>query len=81
MLQPTEEHFCLRLFAYPPRERWVGDAPAYDETLPIKRFARRLQHQEPTSHEVGMTRHGGARSLQHQEPTSHEVGMKSLQRC
>jgi len=38
----------------------------------------RLQHQEPTSDEVGM-KNGASRNavcrLQHQEPTSDEVGM------
>ena len=75
--------FC----AYPPRERWVSDAPAYlqkstsdaptcDETLP--RYARRLQHQEPTSHEVGMPPHGGARRLQHQETHLSRGGYEVL---
>jgi len=39
----------------------------------------RLQHQEPTSHEVGMQKPvecGAPCRLQHQEPTSHEVGMQ-----
>jgi hypothetical protein len=66
-------------FAYRPRQRWVGDAPAYNDTPRIKEGSLEgLQHQEPTSDEVGMTRHGGARRLQHQYHTSHEVGMKSF---
>ena len=38
----------------------------------------RLQHQVPTSHEVGMrTGMASLCRLQHQEPTSHEVGMRT----
>src|SRR5258705_515930 len=81
------------LFGYPPRERWVGDAPAYNkyclcclDTHLVRGGSVMLQPTtstayavwRPTSHEVGMTRPGDACSLQHQEPTSHEVGMKSF---
>src|SRR5262245_48697789 len=54
-----------------------------------RRLSRcRLQHQEPTSDEVGMKSNDNRLSrcrLQHQEPTSDEVGMKKndrrLSRC
>jgi len=40
--------------AYPPRQRWVLDAAAY-KTNDAFRHICRLQHHEPTSHEVGMS--------------------------
>ena len=44
----------------------------------------RLQHQGPTSHEVGMQPSRRQRlfcRLQHQGPTSHEVGMEWTERA
>jgi hypothetical protein len=47
-LQPTRRALPPKLFAYTPRERWVGDAPACDETLPIKEGSvEGYMHQNP----------------------------------
>jgi hypothetical protein len=46
--------------AYPPRQRWVGDVTAYSRAncgsvgLLVGALVCRLQHQRPTSNEVGM---------------------------
>jgi hypothetical protein len=43
--------------------------------MPTQEPQRRLQHQGPTSDEVGMPTQDPQRRLQHKEPTSHEVGI------
>jgi hypothetical protein len=53
MLQPTKEHFCLCCF----HTHFVrGGSLMLQPTMRryLSTRVRRLQHQEPTSHEVGM---------------------------
>jgi len=77
MLEPTTRRVVPPpTSAYPPRERWVLDARAYAKELSGE---SRLQHQKPTSDEVGMQERAcGARAVgcSINKPTSHEVGMQ-----
>ena len=56
MLWPTDRGAGPRISAYPPRERWVRDVTACIKLIETVSGLDRLQHHEPTPHEVGIQR-------------------------
>jgi len=67
--------------AYPPREKWVGDAPAYRRALP-KLFAypprERWVGGAPAYDETLPIKEVSLEGYSIRNPTSHEVGMESF---
>jgi len=53
-LQKICFHQRFAFFAYPPRQRWVGAVVALNRQCIGSRWSDRIQHQRPTSHEVGI---------------------------
>ena len=78
MLQPTGRAAARRITAYPPRERWVHDATAYDlRWRTPDRHARKVHsiNNPPLTRWVCAAEPFVCR-LHHHGPTSDEVGMR-----